>query len=147
MSGVLLEQRLNGTQVLAAQGLWGAWAKASGYPDADVEGHTEALLSQIASGGGAITVAWSDGEPVGLFEATRGYDPLTRSTVAIAWTLYVDRLHRGKGIARELIARYHRDAGEWGATRCVIPRADAGSRDVYAQMGYREVGVGMEMEL
>jgi len=76
---------------------------------------------------GEITAAlyWMDGEYAG-------------QNFAYIYGVATDPAHRGKGLCRQLMEKTHRELKALGYAGAVLMPAEAGLRNMYAKMGYRE---------
>ena len=109
--------------------LWSDLLERYGQPDPDPDGLTAAGL---APSDGAFVVAWADTTPVGC-GGVRRYEP----GVGEVKRMYVTPTHRGRGIARGVLAALETAAVHLGYDRLIL---ETGLRQPEAMALYESAG-------
>ena len=100
--------------------------------DLDAPDMPKAGPQELGSPGGTLLVGYRDGEPI----CCGGVKRLDERACEIK-RMYVGPAHRGRGVARRLLAALEQTARELGYT---VARLDTGDRQPGAQRLYRSLG-------
>ncbi len=99
--------------------------------------------AEFAPPQGHFFIGWCDGEPVacGGWRARDAGDPVLRAGDAEIKRMYVREAHRGRGIARAVLAELERTAAAAGRLRMVLETGTAQPEAIalYASSGYHRI--------